>query len=142
MGDEVLKKTVLLLLPILFCSILLADKNNEFTAEYDKIFTQISEKRIGISNSKINVVKNPFLMTNVVIAKENNTTAPKIKYNLNAIFGNKAKINGKWYKLNSEIGSFKLSHVKSNSVIMQNGHSKKELFIRKSDVSKIQFNSK
>lgn len=59
-----------------------------------------------------------------------------------AIFDKKAKINGTWYKLYSEIGEYKLVSIKRNSVIIKSEHSKKELFIRKSNVGKIKFSSK
>ena len=114
-------------------------------AQYDKFFKQISEKRVGISNSQINQVKNPFIMTYAkVIVKDGNRTiaSKKPTYTLNATFNNKAKINGKWYNIHSKIGDFKLANVKTNSVIIKNEHLKKELFIRKSNVSKIKFSSK
>ena len=66
----------------------------------------------------------------------------KPTYILTATLNKKAKINGQWYKLYGEIGDFKLTNIRSNSVIIKNEHSKKELFIRKNDVSKIKFSSK
>ena len=153
MGDEVLKKIIFTLtLSLILSSALIAAKNDRFTnnfksklMEYDKFFTQIGEKRIGVSNSKINTVKTPFIITNSnVIIKDGNKTV-KVKkpmYILNATFNNKAKVNGQWHKINSEIGDFKLTNIRSNSVIMRNEHSKKELFIRNSNVSKIKFSSK
>ncbi len=153
MGNELLKKIILTLtLSLILSSALIAAKNDRFTEnfksklmEYDKFFTQISEKRIGVPNSKIDKVKTPFIMTNKkVIIKDGNKTV-KVKkpmYILNATFNNKAKINGHWHKKNSEIGDFKLTNIRSNSVIIKNEHSKKELFIRNSDVSKIKFSSK
>jgi len=150
MGDEVLKiVTLIFTLLLLFSSaiakeVLTTEFKNKMT-EYDKLFSQIGEKRIGVSNTKINMVKNPFLMTyKKVIIKDGNSTKEikKPKYILTVIFDEKAKINGKWYKLNSKLGNFKLINIRSDSVIIQNEHSKKELFIRKNDVSKIKFSSK
>ena len=152
MGDEILKTIIALILSLILSSTLMAAKNDEFTenfrekiAEYDKFFSEISEKRLGVSNSKIDTVKNPFIMTyGKVVVKDGNSTV-KIKkptYTLTAIFNKKAKLNGRWYKLYSKIGDFKLVSIGSNSVIIENEHSKKELFIRKSNVSKIKFSSK
>ena len=147
MGDEVLKINKILVISLFVAVNLLASANNNIKKEikeYDTLFEQIGQKRVGVSNSEINIVKNPFLMTNVkTVIKDGNTTKiKKIKYILNAIFSKKAKINGKWYKLNNEIGDFKLTKINNNSVIISNGHSKKELFIRKSNVGKIKFSSK
>ncbi len=141
--------TLIFTLLLLFSSaiakeVLTTEFKNKMT-EYDKLFSQIGEKRIGVSNTKINMVKNPFLMTyKKVIIKDGNSTKEikKPKYILTVIFDEKAKINGKWYKLNSKLGNFKLINIRSDSVIIQNEHSKKELFIRKNDVSKIKFSSK
>jgi len=152
MGDEILKTIVALILSLILSSTLVAAKNDNFTesfkkkiAEYDKFFSQISEKRIGVSNSKIDTVKNPFIMTySKLVAQDSNGTVIQKKptYILTAIFNKKAKLNGQWYKLHSEIGDFKLASIRSNSVIIKNEHFKKELFIRKSNVNKIKFSSK
>ena len=147
MGDEVLKTNKILIISLFVVVNLLASTNNNIKneiKEYDTLFEQIGQKRVGVSNSEINIVKNPFLMTNVkTVIKDGNTTKiEKVKYVLSAIFSSKAKINGKWYKLNNEIDDFKLTKISSNSVIMRNEHSKKELFIRKSNVGKIKFSSK
>ena len=152
MGDEILKTVITLILSLILSSTLVAAKNDKFTenfrekiAEYDKFFSQISEKRLGVSNSKIDTIKNPFIMTysKVVVKDDNGTvTIKKPTYTLNAILNKKAKLNGQWYKLHSQIGDFKLTSIGSNSVIIKNEHSKKELFIRKSNVSQIKFSSK
>jgi len=147
MGDEILKNKILLILSLFLLTNLSAIANGDIknkTKEYDKLFQQIGEKRIGVSNKKINEIQNPFIMANKknIVVDGNITTTHKIVYDLNAIFNDKAKINGEWYKLNNQIGDFKLVKIGSKSVIIKGEHSKKELFIRKSDVSKIKFSSK
>lgn len=149
MGDEVLKTTTIALILSLVLSSAIANESskniNSKIAEYDKFFTQISEKRVGVSNSKIDNTKNPFIMTyKKVMVKDGNSTieVKKPTYVLNTIFNDKAKINGKWYKIGNDIDDFKLASIRDKSVIIKNEHSKKELFIRKSNVSKIKFSSK
>ncbi len=148
MGDEILRY-IILILPIIFASSLIQaseeikpNSSNENIAEYDKLFSQISQKRVGVSNDEISMVKNPFIMTNKIILKDTNTTVAKIKYILEGTLNKKAKINGKWYTINDKIDGYKLVVVKRNSVIIKNEHLKKELFIRKNNVSKIKFSSK
>lgn len=140
---------IILILPIIFASSLIQaseeikpNSSNEKITEYDNLFSQISQKRVGVSNDEISMVKNPFIMTNKIILKDTNTTVAKIKYILEGTLNKKAKINGKWYTINDKIDGYKLVVVKRNSVIIKNEHLKKELFIRKNNVSKIKFSSK
>lgn len=146
MGDEILKKIIFFTLftVLLSNSFVLAGTAEDKIKEYDTLFNQIGEKRVGISNQKIENVQNPFLMTyQKQIAPDGSVaTVKEIIYVLSAIFGKKAKINGIWYKINDKIGDLKLVRISDNSVIIKNEHSKKELFIRKNDVSKIKFSSK
>ena len=146
MGDEVLKNIIKISL-LFICLNNLSFANEaykESVKEYDRFFQEIGEKRVGVDESIINSIKNPFIMKKVeVVVKDNNSTVVKKDiYNLSAIFDKKAKINGKWYKIGDEIGDFKLKMIKTRSVVIANEHYKKELFIRKSNVSKIKFSSK
>jgi len=146
MGDEILKNIILMLL-LLFSSGVakenLSKNLKNKIASYDKLFTQISKKRTGIPNAKIEAVKNPFVMIdNKIIVNDSNVTIKEITYTLSAIINNRAKINGEWYELNNEIDNFYLVSIKRNSVVIKNEHSKKELFIRENDASKIKFSSK
>ncbi len=147
MGDEVLKKIIYVLpiVTILFVSNIFASSNlvlgNE-TKEYDKIFTQINQTRVGISLKKINKLKNPFLTSNkktVLTKKAKKARKKKAYFILDAIFDKKAKINGKWVRLYSKIGSYKLVKIKRSSVILKNNNGKKEIFIRKKDDKNIKF---
>ena len=142
-----MKKSILFITFIVFLANLNAIANDNFKNEikkYDDLFKQIGEKRVGASNKRIDSIKNPFILVyKKNISLDGNTTLKsRIIYTLNAIFNNKAKINGKWYKLNSNVNDYKLVKISSKSVIIKNEHSKKELFIRKSDVSQIKFSSK
>ncbi len=145
MGNEVLKKILATALLLLFSGNILAENLQNRLVEYEKLFTQIGEKRIGVPNGKIDKIKNPFIVTDTkVIIQEGNQTVEikKPTYILSVTLNNKAKINKKWHRLNDKIGDFKLTSIRSDSVIIKNKHFKKELFIRKSDVSKIKFSSK
>ncbi len=81
MGDEVLKtiKVIILTLSLIISSVIAKDKLTENfkdkLSEYDKFFSQISEKRVGVENKKIDEVKNPFIMTyNKIKVKDGNST--------------------------------------------------------------------
>ncbi|MBL0687330.1 MAG: hypothetical protein JJV94_05850 [Sulfurospirillum sp.] len=129
----------------------LIDANDKFTqgfknkiAQYDNFFTQISKKRIGVSNSEIDKIVNPFVMTYDIKISQDENSSKEIKkptYILNAILNNKAKINGQWYRLNSKIDNFELISIQSDSVVIKKEHFRKKLFIRKKNIEKIQFSS-
>ena len=113
--------------------------------EYDKIFEKIAEKRVGTTLDNFTKVNNPFLQTNST-QKNNDTNTTEIKESqenlLEVILANKAKISGKWYSLNESLGAYKLTKIKSNSVILENGIETKELFIRNLNATNIQIYSK
>ncbi|WP_458701520.1 hypothetical protein ACKGJI_05210 [Sulfurospirillum sp. 1307] len=113
--------------------------------EYNNLFNEIGQKRVGIDEKMIDKLKNPFVMKKVFVdKKDNNSTSIEKKetYILSGIFDKKAKINGIWHEIGNEIGNYKLLNIKRRSVIIGNDHYKQELFIRKNNVSKIKFSSK
>ena len=112
------------------------------TEEYDKIFEQISQTRVGIDPKEIKKIKNPFVVIYKNQLDKNGTKKPKIVYKLEAIFDKKAMINGKWYKKYSKIGAYKLVKVRQNSVLLRSAGTSKELYIRNRNGSKFQFSSK
>lgn len=146
MGDEILKNIAKILL---FSSLVLSssfslETNHLDMSEYDKLFSEISSKRVGISQNEIKKVKDPFILEIARQKLDGNVTTEKAEptYDLHAIFGNKAKINDKWYAINEELGYYKLTKIKKASVLLTSASDTKELFIRKYNASNIQFSSK
>jgi hypothetical protein len=131
---------------LIFSSSAFCEQKNEMDMyEYDSLFLEISDKRLGVSNVAIEKVKNPFVMTKTVLTENGETveaSKAEITYKLFAIFGNKAKINGKWYRLGDKIDYYKLSKITSKSVLMIGTNNKKELFIRNNDENNVKFSSK
>ncbi|ARU48704.1 hypothetical protein Sdiek1_1541 [Sulfurospirillum diekertiae] len=94
--------------------------------EYDKIFEKIAERRSGADSIMIDKLENPFIiLSSEQNASESNATAQAPAYVLEAIFNQKAKINGNWYKKNDLVGSYMLIKITYNSVILQNEIEKK-----------------
>jgi len=112
------------------------------TKVYDKIFEKIGETRVGANVEDINRLRNPFVVIYRKRKDANGTKRPQITYTLDGIFENKAKINGKWRKKYSKIGTYKLIKIKKRSVVLRNTNENKELFIRNNNDSKIKFSSK
>jgi hypothetical protein len=146
LGDEVLKNIIITLC---FSSIILSSsfaKETNFVdmSEYDTLFAEISDKRIGVSNEDIKKIKNPFIFKMTQKVQDGETADVKVEtvYTLYAILGNKVKINDSWYSINDQIGYYKLSKIKQNSVLLSSASETKELFIRKQNASNVKFSSK
>lgn len=147
MGDEILKKilfSILILLNVCFSNLLAKDSETQEINEYNRLFSEISDRRVGLEQKNIIKVKNPFLITHSLSNNDSNASKSlsEITYTLYAIFGNKAKINNHWYVLNEKIGYYQLTKIKQNSVLITSASEKKELFLRKSNGTNIQFSSK
>jgi hypothetical protein len=146
LGDEVLKNIIITLC---FSSIILSSsfaKETNFVdmSEYDTLFAEISDKRIGVSNEDIKKIKNPFIFKMTQKVQDGETADVKVEtvYTLYAILRNKVKINDSWYSINDQIGYYKLSKIKQNSVLLSSASETKELFIRKQNASNVKFSSK
>ena len=111
---------------------------------YDEVFNKIGEKRVGIDTATLNSVQNPFISTPISGdgSMDGNATLLEPIYILEATLAHKAKINGQWYKQSQTIGSYKISKIARNSVIIENESEKKELFIRTKDDTNIKIFSK
>jgi hypothetical protein len=148
MGDEILKKNILLLIPLFInaCALNIWAQNAQTKelSEYDNLFSEISAKRSGVKAKEITKVKNPFVtLQREISSKDGNTTQFKqITYTLYAILSDRVKINQHWYKINDTIGYYKLKKIKHNSVLLVSASEKKELFLRKDNEKYIQFSSK
>lgn len=130
---------------ILSVNFLYASNSDPLTTEmqkYDKIFTRVSETRIGVSQKEIDNTLNPFLVKQESHGLINAARRNRIYFRLDALLDNKAKINGRWIKLYNKIGAYKLVKIKRSSVLLKNSKYTREIFIRKNYGSQIKFSSK
>jgi len=98
---------------------------------------------VGADVIMLDKLENPFIsITTDQQNHDGNETMQPIVYILEATFDQKAKISGTWYKRNETIGSYKLTKITHNSVILQNEIEKKELVIRTKDESNVKIFSK
>ncbi|NPA81426.1 MAG: hypothetical protein GXO31_02335 [Epsilonproteobacteria bacterium] len=109
---------------------------------FDNIFNEIGKKRVGIRESIIDEIKDPFVYKKEIkkIAKsakgsgKSGKTTPKKKVlKLLAIFNDKVKINGKWYRLHQKIGEYRISKIAKGYVILRDRSEKIKLYLRKKD---------
>ncbi|MCD4667233.1 MAG: hypothetical protein K8R44_01335 [Sulfurimonas sp.] len=136
-------KNLLTVLILLLSSITLADE----LKWVDEQIEAIKPPRDGISSSKINAARDPFifLKKNKDESKKGkrvskprsslkklpsnaNKVAKKAKVLvLDAIINNSALINGKWYKLKDRVGKYTLSNVDRTNIILS--YKKKKLLL-------------
>ncbi len=118
----------------------------------DEHISAIAQKRVGISNSKINSVNNPMKIT--IVKKKTKKTGPVVKgkkpkkvvvkadpLKLKAIMNSKALVGSKWYKVNDTILGYKVVAISSDKVHLSSKKKKKILFLNKTNKS-IQIKSK
>ncbi|WP_331775908.1 hypothetical protein [Sulfurospirillum sp. 1612] len=134
-----------LILTIIFTSFVYANNTeppqNEML-KYDKIFEKVSETRTGINQKAIDKIANPFIVEKVDPKLKKRAGKRRVYFRLDAIFTNKAKINGRWVALYHKIGTYKLIKIKRSSVLLKKSNKIREIFIRKHNGPKIIFSSK
>lgn len=97
-------------------------------AEYRDMFQKISQKRIGIDESKIDQLKAPFLTEEKKIeVKKTKETKHSEPFELQAIFGKRAKISGHWYKVHDEVNGMKVVLIGDGFVWLKNDQYRKKL---------------
>ena len=97
-------------------------------AEYKDMFQKISQKRIGIDEVKIDKLNAPFLTEQKKVeVKQTKTTKHSEPFDLQAIFGKRAKISGHWYKVHDEVNGMKVVLVGDGFVWLKNDQYRKKL---------------
>ena len=132
MGNEISMKTYgIILLLLANLASFASDAQSEIEGYEDK-FTAINKERKGLDASDLNKLSDPFLKTKAVAYNtESNSTASI--FELQALFNNKAKFNGKWYQIRDKIGEYELSAIRGSSVILANKEQKIDLNLKKGE---------
>ena len=129
MGDEISMKTRVLFFLLMLCSASLANNSQAEMEHYDQLFSAINEQRKGLSDSELKSLSDPFLKLKTI--NHDNNSSFDDTFDLQAIFNNKAKINGKWYQAKDRVGEYELTNIKSKSVTLINKDEKIDLNLTK-----------
>lgn len=137
MGDEILMKFYKIsLMAIALCSSMLANSDQqpakqENIQEYDQMFQAINTPRKGLNDGNISKISDPFVVQKSApkIIDANGSESENSTLSLHAIFGDRVKINSKWYKTGEKIGEYKVSKIKKSSVILASKEQNLELNI-------------
>lgn len=112
-----MKKTFIKI-ALMFCSFVLLTANDEVNAtqEQNNVPAEIEEiakeRKSEISQEQIDEIKDPFAR----VKPESAAVIPN--FELSAIVGNSARINGSWYKLDEDIEQYKLIKIESRQAIL------------------------
>lgn len=130
MGDEIPMRSLNFIL-ILACvtSFAFAENTRLDKARFDAMFNTLDNPRTGLSDEKISSLKNPFGFKKRDDTSANSIGAVGLGYKLIGTMGDKAKINDRWYGLGDNIGSYKITKINEDSVIIANEYNDVEIKI-------------
>jgi len=114
------------------------------SAEIVKMVAEIKKERKGVSLATLEGTGKPFIIK-IPKKKESvkvNGVVTKIEavYTLKAILNKAAFIDGKWYKQGDKLGSYKVGHVSSDSVVLTSLNGNKKLSLKKKKKNFIKLN--
>lgn len=134
-----MKTHTLILSSIILTSTLFGSANH--LAWVDEQVKAIKPPRIGVSDSKINRLSNPFTFVKVApkkgsVASTNPTVTstgkPKVVAKplvLKSVMNKSALIDSSWYRVNDNVRGYTLKEVTASSVLLVNGKKRKKLFV-------------
>ena len=83
----------------------------------------------GLTSGEFKNISDPFIRTKA--ANHDNNSSFSNTFALQAIFNNKAKINGKWYQAKDNVGEYELANISSKSVTLISKDEKIDLNLTK-----------
>jgi len=116
------------------------------SAEIVKMVSEIKKERRGVSLVTLESTGNPFIIKvpkkkeSVAVKKVGKISRAEVVYTLKAILNKAAFIDGKWYKKGDRLGSYKVGHVSSDSVVLKSSNGNKKLSLKKRKKSFIKSN--
>ncbi len=130
-----MKKILIIILPIYISAISLSHQ------EITQMVESIKVERAGLGLNILDNTPNPFAIEKKVVKekpKKEKIEVKKVKvikqpeevYELTAILNHRAFINGKWYKVDSKIGTYTIKAIGDMSVILRNVRGEKRLKIK------------
>ena len=130
-----MKKILIIIVPIYIYAISLSHK------EISRMVESIKVERAGLGLNILDNTPNPFAIEKKVIKekpKKEKIEVKKVKvikqpeevYELTAILNHRAFINGKWYKVDSKIGTYTIKAIGDRTVILRNVRGEKRLKIK------------
>ena len=100
----------------------------------DPFIFLLKTKEEKLNKTASSTSKNNIAPIRSVSSTNNTITKKETSFSLDAIINNSALINGKWYNLNSKVGSYTLTNVDKTSVVLS--YKSKELLLTTQSKSK------
>ena len=94
--------------------------------QIDQLIEKVKTKRVGLKPEEIKKLKNPFINEKKLVKLEHKIIHKKLSkrrvvFHLSSIFGDRARINGRWYKIGSKVGAYRLRNIGTNYVVLARG---------------------
>lgn len=112
---------------------------NSKYSDIDALIEKVKVQRVGLSPTQIAILKNPFIdekkLKKVIKIQKIKKARKKqrIVYRLSSIFDNRAKINGRWYRVGAKVGRYRLAFIDSikGFVVLKNKNRSLTLFLHR-----------
>jgi len=110
--------------------------------EIVRMVNEIKKERTGVSLATLEATGKPFILKVPKKKEKVNGVATKVEadYVLKAILNKAAFIDGKWYKQGDKLGSYKVGHVSTTSVVLKSSNGNKKLSLKKKKKNFIKLN--
>ncbi|NPA64719.1 MAG: hypothetical protein GXO16_07065 [Epsilonproteobacteria bacterium] len=103
--------------------------------EIDRLIEKVKEPRPGLPKEVIKKLKNPFVseekIEKIVKIVKKKPKPKRVTLRLTSIFGKRARINGRWYRVGDMVAGYRLVHIGSNYVVLKKGQKTLRLFLGK-----------
>jgi hypothetical protein len=137
-GKSLMKIYSLLLMGLVASSMLKAEATME---QIDNMIKKIQEKRVSKIEVDFDKVKNAYIV--IAPSADKNGTVDlvepeaRVEWSLNAIMGDSAFINGRWYKVGENVEGYELKRVEDEQVeLVKDGRSVMLFLFKKQKESK------
>ncbi|NPA65071.1 MAG: hypothetical protein GXO16_08875 [Epsilonproteobacteria bacterium] len=101
--------------------------------DIDRLIEKVKEPRPGLPKEVIKKLKNPFVsekkIEKIVKVVKKRPKKRGIRLSLTSIFGNRARINGRWYKVGDRVAGYRLVHIGNNYVVLKRGNKTLRLYL-------------
>ncbi len=117
--------------------------------DIDRLIEQVKYKRVGLSQTQIAHLKNPFIdekkLQKIILKQKiiRHIKRRRTTFYLASILNDRAKINGRWYSVGAKVGSYRLSYVDplDGYVILKNRRRSLRLYMHRKRLHLIKFGS-
>ena len=116
--------------------------------DIDKLVNDIKQERVGLTKREIMTAKDPFIyykkgkLGRVLQFHQNSRRVKHYRFYITAIINDRAKINGRWYKVGNKVQGFRITNIDRNYIILSKNNSRMKVFMTRKNHKKIKLSVK